>query len=112
MNHSVRVDPDNCQRCGWCCCDYVASYPGLGMETEYRIPDGLIDQDAPPRPPERGPGYSVTFLGQCRYLIKDGQVWKCRIYNEPERPDCCANYPYETTSGMNCPYIISGIVGE
>lgn len=105
MNSSPWVDPTLCRTCGVCCKYFEVAYPQKAsrlylseiprFQMLAKIGDYITTR-------EDGDTTWLRFNIPCRYLVEGEGHYSCAIYDSPERPLLCLQYPYREST--DCPH--------
>ena len=102
MNTSKFINPALCRTCGKCCKSFTLQYP---KKTDLDISEvdrfRLLDNDLI-TVTETKDYFFVEFHIKCSKLKEEQGHYTCTIYNSPERPLLCAEYPF--LAAINCPH--------
>jgi Fe-S-cluster containining protein len=112
-NESDHVNTMFCRGCGECCRHFDIFYPKgragnkknqlllSEMERFKRLAwmGDMVEQT------EVDGGYRLRFNIPCKHLLMDeNELLRCEIYDSPDRPLLCRQFPYKNTTLDECPH--------
>lgn len=101
-NLSTRVTSEDCKGCGRCCEIFEIWYDDAcrpSLKSEIQRFQLLVDiGDKITTRKEEG-GEWLVFNFPCRHLLPDKS---CAIYESPDRPRLCREFPYLASSKNDC----------
>ena len=110
-NLSHRVTSDDCANCGYCCEVFEIWYPALDgtvsnavIRSEIQRLQMLSDIGDKITTRDNSDGSTwVIFNIPCKYLTPEK---KCAIYDRPDRPLMCRQFPYPLSTPEDCPKLV------
>jgi Fe-S-cluster containining protein len=107
MNSSAWVDPADCRTCGECCTYFEIAYPKHGTKNHLSEIDrlkALVGVGDLITTREEGGIIWLRINAPCRHIVDRSGYPACGIYDSPERPLMCAQFPYRESPPHHCPH--------